>query len=98
MFVRIVKLGFGEEHVNTFLANFEKNKNKIRSFEGCKFLELYRDKTNSTVFFTYSYWESEAHLETYRHSDVFKNIWKETKVLFNIKPEAWSVDKLETLK
>ncbi len=98
MFVRIVKLGFGKEHVDTFLDNFEKNKNKIRGFEGCKFLELYRDKTNSTVFFTYSYWESEAHLETYRHSDVFKNIWKETKVLFNIKPEAWSVDKLETLK
>lgn len=98
MFVRIVKLGFHEEHVATFLANFEENKHKIRGFSGCQFLELYRDKTNPTVFFTYSYWESEAHLEAYRHSDVFNAVWTKTKVLFNIKPVAWSVDKLETLK
>ncbi|TYA71608.1 putative quinol monooxygenase [Seonamhaeicola marinus] len=98
MFVRIVKLGFHEEHVATFLGNFEENKHKIRDFEGCKFLELYQDKTDPTVFFTYSYWESETHLEAYRQSDFFKSIWNKTKVLFNIKPEAWSVDKLDSLK
>ena len=97
MFVRIVKMGFHDEHIDAFLANFEANKHKIRAFEGCQFLELYRDKTNLTLFFTYSYWETEAHLEAYRHSDLFKAVWAKTKPLFNRHPEAWSVDKMESL-
>ena len=98
MFVRIVKLGFEEKHIETFVANFHKNKRAIRNFKGCEFLELYRDKNNTNVFFTYSYWQSETDLENYRHSDLFKSIWAVTKPIFNMKPEAWSVDKLETLE
>jgi len=97
MFVRIVKMSFSEEHINGFLNNFEENKNKIKAFKGCNLLELYRDKSNSNIFFTYSYWESENDLEHYRQSDLFKSVWSKTKALFNSKPEAWSVDKLETL-
>lgn len=98
MLVRIVKLSLAEIHISTFLANFEKQKKNIRNFEGCRFLELYRDKTNTNVFFTYSYWNTEADLENYRHSDLFRGIWAVTKPLFNAKPEAWSVDKLTSLE
>lgn len=98
MFVRIVKMGFHEKYIDTFLSNFNTNKKQIRNFKGCKFLELYRDKNNPNIFFTYSYWETENDLEQYRQSELFKNVWNKTKVLFNTKPEAWSVDKLETLK
>ncbi|MCF4102754.1 antibiotic biosynthesis monooxygenase [Gillisia sp. M10.2A] len=97
MFVRIVKLGFKPEAIATFLENFEDQKLKIRGFEGCLFLELYRDKSNTNQFFTYSYWKDEAALEKYRNSDLFNNIWANTKIHFNQKPEAWSVDKLESL-
>ncbi|WP_274475760.1 putative quinol monooxygenase [Mangrovimonas aestuarii] len=97
MFVRIVKMSFAEENIDSFLANFEEKKEYIRGFEGCQFLELYRDKHNTNVFFTYSFWETEAHLEAYRHSDLFKDVWSKTKPLFNDKPEAWSVDKLVSL-
>lgn len=97
MLVRIVKLGFAEAHISTFLSDFETYKYKIRGFEGCEFLELYRDKNNPHIFFTYSYWKSENDLEKYRHSDTFKTIWAKTKPLFNTKPEAWSVDKLAVL-
>jgi len=93
MFVRIVKMGFKNENIVTFLKNFNDNKTKIRAFKGCNFLELYRDKNNPTIFFTYSYWETETDLERYRQSDLFKTVWSKTKPLFNIKPEAWSVDK-----
>jgi quinol monooxygenase YgiN len=93
MFVRIVKMGFQEDKIDEFLANFEENKLKIRGFEGCQFLELYRDKDNTNRFFTYSYWKDEASLENYRNSELFKNVWANTKVLFNEKPEAWSVNK-----
>jgi quinol monooxygenase YgiN len=98
MFVRIVKMGFAPEHVDTFLENFHNNKQDIRNFKGCRFLELYRDQKVPTVFFTYSYWEHESDLENYRHSELFQNIWAKTKPLFNAKPEAWSVNKLATLE
>lgn len=98
MIVRIVKMGFDKNKVEEFLNNFNANKLKIRSFQGCNFLELYSDKNNPTIFFTYSYWNTEADLENYRQSNLFKNVWAKTKPLFNIKPEAWSVNKLETLK
>ena len=97
MFVRIVKMNFQPDKVNEFLSNFEIIKNKIRAFEGCEFLELYRDKTNRNTFFTYSYWRTEQDLENYRSSDLFKGVWKTTKALFSDKPEAWSVDKLHSI-
>jgi len=97
MFVRIVKMSFKEDKIDAFIKNFNNNKEKIRNTQGCKLLELYRDKTNPTVFFTYSYWDTELDLENYRNSQLFKNVWNITKLLFKNKPEAWSVDKLYNL-
>ncbi|VXB88192.1 Antibiotic biosynthesis monooxygenase [Flavobacterium sp. 9R] len=97
MFVRIVKLSFHPEHCAAFLANFELMKQQIRNAPGNRLLELYQDKTNSNVFFTYSYWETEDDLENYRQSALFNEVWTFTKQLFNAKPEAWSVDKIAVL-
>ena len=90
-------MSFEPAKIEEFLANFEVIKIKIRNFEGCNLLELYRDQNNTNIFFTYSYWNSEADLNNYRHSELFKGVWAKTKPLFNAKPEAWSVDKLESL-
>ena len=54
MLVRIVKLSFERSMIDDFLINFEQNKDKIRAFEGCEFLELYRDQNQTHIFFTYS--------------------------------------------
>jgi len=97
MFKRIVKMSFDTAKIDLFLRNFNDNKNKIKNFEGCHHLELLRDKNNPSIFFTYSYWESEAHLEAYKNSELFKTVWAKTKTLFNNKPEAWSVDTVESL-
>ena len=98
MFIRIVKMTFDSTKVELFLENFNKNKEKIRNFEGCRLLELYRDKNTPIIFFSYSYWDSEKQLENYRNSELFKAVWAKTKVLFSDKPEAWSVDKFESLQ
>ncbi len=98
MFVRIVKMSFKEDKIDDFIKNFNNSKDKIRNTQGCKLLELYRDKTNPTVFFTYSYWDTELDLENYRNSQLFKNVWNITKLLFKDKPEAWSVDKVYSLQ
>ena len=97
MFTRIVKMEFEEENISSFLSNFETVKEKIRSFPGCTFLELYQDKNDSTIFFTYSKWENESDLENYRNSDLFKNVWATTKPMFRSKAQAWSVDTLHSL-
>jgi heme-degrading monooxygenase HmoA len=97
MLVRIVKLSFQEEHIPAFLENFELMKEQIRNAPGNRFLELYQDKNNKSIFFTYSYWETEADLDNYRNSALFDEVWTFTKKLFNAKPEAWSVEKLVSL-
>ena len=39
----------------------------------------------------------EVDLDNYKHSELYKDIWSKTKILFNSKPEAWSVDKIVQL-
>ena len=97
MFVRIVKMSFEPSKIEEFIALFETHKMEIRSFSGCELLELYRDKFQDNIFFTYSVWKSETHLELYRQSALFQKVWSHTKSLFNAKPEAWSVDKVVSM-
>ncbi|MGY8913874.1 MAG: putative quinol monooxygenase [Flavobacteriales bacterium] len=97
MFVRIVKLTFKKENIASFEQIFEQSKKLIRNVEGCTFLELLQDKDNPNIFFTYSHWQAEENLDQYRNSELFKNIWGQTKALFAERAEAWSVDKKITL-
>jgi quinol monooxygenase YgiN len=97
MLVRIVKMSFHEDKISKFLENFEVIKEKIRNAPGNRLLKLYQDKTYQGIFFIYSYWKTEQDSENYRNSELFFEIWSDTKKLFNKKPEAWSVDKLVSL-
>jgi heme oxygenase (mycobilin-producing) len=97
MIVRIVKMIFREEEVASFKALFEERKSLIRNFEGCTYLELWQDKTHPHIFFTYSRWDSENHLDAYRNSHFFDDTWTLTKQKFAGKPEAWSVEQLVSL-
>lgn len=91
MIVRVVKMNFREEEVSNFLELFNERKGLIRSFEGCHHLELWQETGKNNVFFTYSIWDSEQHLDHYRFSELFKDTWAKTKALFADKPQAWSV-------
>ena len=91
MIIRIVKMTFAPEHVSTFLDVFESSKERIRGFEGCNHLELLNDINQPNIYFTYSHWDSQEHLNAYRDSELFGDVWPRTKVLFSAKPEAWSV-------
>jgi heme-degrading monooxygenase HmoA len=91
MIIRIVKMSFAPEKTDEFLRIFDSSKQQIRSFEGCRHLELLNDADQKNIFFTYSYWESENDLNNYRNSPLFKGVWAGTKLLFNEKPEAWSL-------
>jgi len=92
MIKRIVKLTFQEDKTADFLEIFENSKGKISTFEGCHHLELWREKKEGNIFFTYSFWEDEKALNSYRKSELFGKVWPKTKALFAEKPEAWSVE------
>lgn len=91
MIKRIVQMTFRDACVPEFIELFEARKHLIRSFEGCTHLELWQDAAQPNVFFTYSHWQTDEHLEAYRTSAFFRDTWSKTKVLFQDKPQAWSV-------
>ena len=90
MLVRIVRLTFEKHHTDLFLRLFDRYKEHIRAYTGCLHLELWQDKHRHEVFTTYSLWDSEEALESYRASELFSEIWKQTKPLFAEKPSAYS--------
>lgn len=97
MIKRIVKMTFQPDRVDDFLKIFEESSPHIRNFEGCRRLELWRCRTPDNVLFTYSFWDSEAALDRYRQSDLFRDTWKRTKPLFDDRPRAWSIDVIREL-
>lgn len=92
MINRIVQLRFRPEATAEFIAIFEASQDRIRAFPGCLHLELWRDRSDPRLFFTYSHWESEEALASYRHSELFRTTWARTKVLFSDRPRAYSLD------
>jgi len=93
MLIRIVRMTFQEDKVDDFLEVFDESKEKIRGFEGCTHLELLKDYHDSNIYSTYSYWEDDKALYSYRHSSLFKSVWAKTKPLFSDKPVAFSSEK-----
>jgi quinol monooxygenase YgiN len=98
MIIRIVKMEFEEKRIADFLDIFTASKDRIRSFSGCSHLQLLQDETDPCVFFTYSHWENESDLKAYRNSELFQIVWSNTKKLFRIAPEAWSLKDQTTPK
>ncbi len=90
--IRIVRLSFKQEHVKDFLTLFDERKERIRSFEGCQYLELWQDNESPNVFYTFSLWQSPASLESYRISAIFQDTWSKVSIWFNEKPKAFSAN------
>lgn len=94
MIKRIVKMEFNTEKVETFKSIFQENQSKIAAQDGCYSVQLLQDIHEENIFFTYSSWESQAHLDQYRNTELFKGVWAQTKALFCNKPMAWSVQEI----
>lgn len=90
MLIRTVRMTFAPAHQERFLTLFAGVREKIQAQDGCEHLALWRDARYPNVFTTYSLWRDEDALNAYRHSDLFKGTWAETKPLFAAPPEARS--------
>lgn len=84
-------MDFMPQKVEEFLALFEQKKDTIQSFKGCRHLELCKDVSESTVYYTLSKWDSDHALDDYRKSEFFKATWLQTKALFQARAQAYSL-------
>ena len=98
MITRVVRLSFDPNKLTDFYKVFEASKIHIAAFEGCHGLQLMQDATEKNVLYTLSHWDNEECLNKYRFSDLFKVTWSETKILFNNKPQAFSLELLQKVK
>lgn len=94
MITRIVMLNFQPNKVAEFLEIFTQNKQLLAKSNGCIRLEIFESTSDNDTYFTISNWQSEEHLERYRQSDIFKEIWSKVKPLFNNKAQAWTLKTL----
>jgi len=95
MITRLVKMTFRHDEVDNFKSIFTSVQPKIAAFDGCSGVRLMQDILHPYIFFTISLWDRHEDLEAYRDSELFKTTWKKTKLLFDAKPEAWSVNEIE---
>lgn len=93
MIIRIVRMTFQPQKVDTFLKIFSETKRAIRNVEGCRHLELLRDIHHPNILTTLSHWDSAADLDAYRDSDLFKDVWARVKPLFSQPAVAFSMEK-----
>ena len=91
MITRVVQMTFREDAINAFQEIFHERKSRIRHFDGCSHLEIWQDAQRPEIFFTFSHWESEEHLNHYRFSEFFRETWGLTKALFAAPAQAWSI-------
>ena len=81
---------FRPTDVATFLDLFAHARPKIAAQDGCRHLELWQDARYPNIFTTHSHWRDADALNAYRHSDLFRETWAETKPLFAAPPVAQS--------
>ena len=95
MITRIVKMVIKPEEVSSFVKHREKFTNKIRSFKGCVSHDFLKDKNVNNTFFSYSTWDSEQSIDTFRHSELFQSL-KEINNRYYLKAEqAWTVENIK---
>lgn len=91
MLLRIVRMEFQPDKVQEFTTFFDSIKDKIEGVAGCNHVELCKDSKLDHVYYTFSKWDGEEELDTYRHSELFAEVWEKTKKLFGGKPLAYSL-------
>ena len=94
MIVRIVTMTFKEQEIEKFLSLFNQYKSQIRAAEGCVSLTLIQNSNSPSEISTLSYWKNDKYLNIYRGSEIFKEVWPQTKLLFSAPPKAVSYDVL----
>ena len=82
MIIRVVRLTLHPDRVNDFISLFNQSAPTIRGFAGCRHLELWVDVSFPNIVTSYSHWDSDTDLQTYRASAFFKKTWASVTPMF----------------
>jgi len=85
---------FREEEVDNFLNAFKSVEHHIRNFNGCKGLQLLQQTDDPLPFSLIACGIQKKAYITTVFSELFKNTWAKTRILFADKPEAWSLSEV----
>lgn len=88
--LRVVRMTFRPDAVEAFIHRFESIQPRVKAASGCEAVILLQDADNPCVVSTMSIWASAAHLEAYRQSTLFGEVWPQTKSGFAAPPQATS--------
>jgi hypothetical protein len=81
-------MSFEPHKVEDFLLFLKQLNCKLQHLMVAKALFYDRDAQLPNVLCTYSYWQSEMHLNKYRYSPLFKDTWTKNQVeCLTIKPK-----------
>jgi heme-degrading monooxygenase HmoA len=83
---------FRDGETQNFERIFNAKKKDIAAMSGCQSVRLLGDINTPNIYMTYSIWENTDALENYRKSDLFKEVWSQTKMLFAAPAQAWSLE------
>lgn len=97
MVIRLVELSIQKDKLPIAKKLLDDVAPKVRNSPGCTHLRILMDLHKTAHITTYSHWNSEADLNAYRKSDVFKNFWAQIKPLFAVSAKAWSSESLHHL-
>lgn len=97
MLIRIVRMTFHPDKVDTFRSIFEEAAPRIRAYPGCTHLDLWQDVRHPNILTSHSHWHDGDTLDAYRRSDLFASTWERVKPLFAARPIAHSYQVVRTL-
>lgn len=92
MINRIIKLKIKEKSLDDFINFISTTNEKVLESEGCKQIELLRDKDDKTVFFMYQFWESEKDLTKFHRSDFYSRLKEQLSNFYEENEQAWIVE------
>jgi quinol monooxygenase YgiN len=90
MLLRIVKMEFRPSQVKAFDDLFVRVHSRIETMPGCRKVLLLHGAESECVRTTLSWWDDASHLEAYRKSPFFGEVWPKTKAMLNAPAIAWS--------
>lgn len=90
MILRIVSMRFEPSKLSEFELLFRRHHSSIEAQEGCHKVQLLLDAEDPCMRGTMSVWDSEAHLNAYRRTELFGKVWPSTKALFIEPPKVWT--------
>ncbi len=92
MILRVVKMELIEKKVELFELFMKNLKDEKLKQEGCLHHDIFCDKDNSLIYFSYTIWATEKYLKKYKKTELFKEVTRTIRTLCFKEPIAWTVE------